>query len=204
MSTAFSDSTGSGIWCTISGGKVRRKATEDTPKAVKIEIMNKDGTPSGEHKWVLQNDRVTGVITDMKITEKEFNGETMYQLVIRLIHDNKIINLALKQGDRYWRAFMVRLPNLDLSKEVTFAPFDFKDRMTGKDIIGMNLLQDDKKIPPAFTKDNRGGMPDMDKVMYKGKERADFSRQDDWLNSQVLMAAIAKLRGFDAQQAPKE
>lgn len=183
---------GNATWCRIAGGKVVRTATDSTPGAVKVE-KKKEGQGTGEFRWELHDDTVRGRIIGLRIQEQTFGGEVMRQLVVTLSYVGHRVNVTLKEGDRYWRAFMLRLPNVDLLREVSLCPFDFKDKETQKPIIGMNIMQDEVKILPVFTKDNPGDMPPMVTVFYKGKDRADFSAQDEWLNKHILLPVNAKL-----------
>lgn len=191
-SSPFGNRQGSGAtWCRIAGGKIIRQAEEHTPGAVNVEIKEK-GEPTGKFRWELHDDNVTGRITKLSVQSKEFHGEELRQLVVSLTYVGHNVNVTMKEGDRYWRAFMLRLPNVKLLDEVTFAPFDFESK-EGNRIIGMNLLQHTEKVPPVWTKDNPGELPPMQRVVYKGKERADFTAQDEWLNQNVLLPVNAKL-----------
>lgn len=190
----FSDRQSTGLWCRIAGGKVIRSAKEDTPGAVKVEKKNSQGQGTGEFRWELHNDEISGKIIRFERKEQTFNGEVSYNLVVALYHaaSDTRVNVQLKEGDRYWRGLMTRLPNVDLSEAITLSPYDFKPEDDGRK-IGLNVSQRGEKIQPAFTKDAPNGLPPMQRVMFKGKERADFTEQDDWLNKNVLLPVNAKL-----------
>ena len=192
MSGAFTKNAGTNaIWCRIAAGKIVRSATEDTPGAVKVE-KKKNGQGTGEFRWELHDDQVTGKIVGLRVQEQEFGGETTRQLIVCLSYVGERINVTLKEGDRYWRGFMYRLLNIKLNENITFSPYDFETK-EGSRKIGLNIIQNEAKVPTAFTKENSGGMPDMQYVMYKGKERPDFSAQDKWLNDNILLPINAKL-----------
>ncbi len=197
----FGNRQGAGaIWCRIAGGKIIRQADEHTPGAVKVEIKEK-GEPTGKFRWELHDETLVGRITKLAVQSKEFHGEELRQLVVSLSYVGVNVNVTMNEGDRYWRAFMTRLPNVKLLDDVTFAPFDFTGR-DGNRVIGMNILQHGEKVLPVWTKDNPGELPPMQYVTYKGKDRADFTAQDAWLNQNVLVPINAKLATIMQQTPP--
>lgn len=197
-SSPFGNRQGSGaIWCRIAGGKIIRSADENTPGAVRVEIM-RDHQPTGQHRWELHDETVTGRIIKLNNHEQTFHGEVVRSLIVTLAFGSAVVKLSLKEGDRYWRAFMMRLPNVDVLKPVTIAPYDFEPQDGGRR-IGLNIMQDDAKVQPVWTRDNPGQLPQMERVMYKGKERPDFTAQDEWLNQNVLLPVNAKLATIVAQ-----
>lgn len=182
---------GSAIWCRIAGGKIVRSATDTTPGAVRVE-KKKDGQGTGEFRWELHDEFVLGRIISLRVNEQTFHGEVLRQLVIGMDYKGQRVNLTLKEGDRYWRAFMLRLPNIDLSSTLTFLPYDFEPREGGRR-IGLNIEQNGAKVLPKWTKENPGELPQMVYVKFKGKDRPDFTDQDEWLNKNVLLPAGVKL-----------
>ena len=187
------------IWCRIARGKIVRQATEGTPGAVRIEKKNREGEPTGEIMWELHDDTVSGRITSLTVKEREFHGEVVRQLIITLAFMDLRICVVLKEGDRYWRYFMMRLPNINTLHDVTLAPYDFEPQDGGRR-IGLNILQDGEKVQPVWTRDNPGELPHMDRVVYKGKERADFTKQDEWLVKNILTPTAEKLAALDLQR----
>lgn len=194
MSSPFGNHQSSGVWCRIAGGKVVRKAEETTPGAVKVEIK-KNGQGTGEFRWELHDDNVNGRIISFERRSQQFAGEEVRTLIVRLMHrpTGTQVNVQLSEGGRYWRAFMYRLGHVVLAEDVTIAPYDFIPDGEAKPRIGLNIQQGGSKVPAQFSRENTGGMPDAVKVMFKGKERLDFTAQDDWLNQNVLLPVNVKL-----------
>ena len=203
MSTSpFSNRKSSGLWCRIAAGKIVRSATEETPGAVQVE-KKRNGQGTGEYRWELHDDAVSGRIIRFEQKTDNWNGEDIQYLILGLHHkaSDTIINIQFKEGDRYWRALMYRLTGIDLSKEITLAPYDFEPKEGGRR-IGMNVLQDEEKIPASFTKDDPNGLPEMEWVTFKGKKRADFTKQDAWLNGNVLRPTADRLTALLVTSMP--
>lgn len=178
MSRGSSNNSGS-IFLRIADGKVVETVTPDHPNAVKR--INKVGKEVHERL----DDFVEGVITFMKQDKREYNGEDINELKIWMRSDNEAYQLSLKEGSRYWSAFAIRLPNLDLTKPVKFSPFSFTDTKTGDHVVGMNLFQGDQKIQPRFTKENPGKMPQGVQVPFQGKLKWDFYERDQFLKKVI-------------------
>ena len=105
---------------------------------------------------------------------------------------------------------MEKLPNLDLSKEVTLKPYDFTDDKD-KRIQGISITQDEVKITSAYydaeTKKQAEGFPEIPKARGGGKVssaqwKAYFAQRNahlldllyDWIEKQSFIEA--------PQQAP--
>lgn len=198
-SSPFSNnSNGGAIWCRVAGGKIVRTATETTPGAIRVEVM-RDGAPTGEYRYELHDQAVSGRIVKLHNTEKVFHGETVRNLVATLDFQGVRVCVQFKEGDRYWRALCTRLPNVNLLEDVKIAPYDFEPE--GERRIGLVVWQGDKKVQPAFTRDNPGQLPPMQRVMYKGKERSDFTAQDQWINQHILLPIGTKLAAMPGAAA---
>ena len=178
MSRGNSSNAGS-IFLRIAEGKIVETVTPDHPNAVKR--INKNGKEVHERI----DDFVEGVITFMKPDKREYNGEEINELKVWIQDGSDSYILSLKDGSRYWSAFAIRLPNVDVKKPVKFAPFSFTDKTTGDHVVGMNLFQGAEKVQPRFTKDNPGKMPQGVQVPFQGKMKWDFYARDQFLASVI-------------------
>lgn len=205
MSSPFGTRQSSGVWCRIAGGKVVRNADERTPGAVKVEKM-KNGQGTGEYRWELHDDTVEGKLLGFERKTQTFGNETLTTLVVKLVHQHSgtQVNVQLTEGGRYWRAFMYRLPNVDTTRDIVIAPYDFVPQGEAKSKIGLNVLQGNDKVLPRFTKDQPGDMPDAKTVTFQGKDRLDFFDQDEWLNKVVLLPINAKIAEIANAHATNE
>lgn len=189
MGRGTSNSAGS-VFLHIADGKVVEKVSSDYPGAVKR--INK----KSEEVYERLDDYVDGVITSMYEKANEYNGKEIKELCIRVQGEGEAYTLSLGEGSRYWSAFAMRLPNLDLSKPVSFKPYSFTAKDTGKEIIGMNLFQGETKIGPKWTKENPGKLPQGKIVQYKGEDKWDFFDRDQFL--------LTVIRHFASQLAAQE
>lgn len=144
---------------TFAEGKLREKVEAGTEGAK----LREGTTPSGElfSKWELSYPGITAFITKVELQ----NGNYGKQILVHMADENdeKFI-LALGARTRNGTNFMQILPNIDMTKEVTFKAFsDFKSQ-DGKDVRGgLSITQNGKKIPSYFydaeAKKNLRGMP---------------------------------------------
>jgi|JI10StandDraft_1071094.scaffolds.fasta_scaffold267464_2 hypothetical protein len=169
---------GKPIYLRIAEGKIVETVEEGAPGAVKRT------TKSGKEVWERRDGYVDGVITSMFHKEREYNGEVMHSLVIRLRDKDEHYSLEVTRGSRYWVGILMRLPNVNMQKTVRFSPYDFegKDDKGGmRKIIGINLYQNEQKIDPAWSKTNPGELPMGKQVRVNGKDVWDFEDRDAFL-----------------------
>ena len=162
-----------GLYFTIGSthdDKGRKKAcfglrcAKDTPNAK--QVFKQDGTPAldkkGAEVWRLENDFINERIIDLVDETSEYGR----RLVV-LFNGGQ---LALPHGERYWTDFLLRLPNVDLSKPVRLKPhmsLDEEKSKPGKERYDyyMTMRQggsapdgsDGDKIERAFTQANNYG-----------------------------------------------
>lgn len=201
MSSPFGTRKSTGVWCRIAGGKICRNAEETTPGAVKVE-KQKNGQGTGEFRWELHDDTIEGRIVGFERKTQTFGNEESTTLIVRLFHSESgtMVNVQLTEGGRYWRAFMYRLPNVDTSRDVVIAPYDFIPQGETKPKIGLTIKQGADKVPSRFSREENGGMPEAVSVTFKGKDRLDFTRQDEWLNK-VVLAPVSEKVAFASNEA---
>ncbi len=164
MARGSNSNDGSAIYLRIADGMIVEQVEEGTANAVSRTTKPSDEHPNGRTVWERRDQYVEGVIISMFRKEREYKGEVMNSLAIRLKDVGETYQLEMNEGNRYWSSFMLRLPNLDLTKGVRFAPYDFTDK-EGRRVIGMNLIQGNAKVQPKWTKDNPGDLPQGRKPM---------------------------------------
>jgi len=195
MARGSNSNDGSAIYLRIADGMIVEQVEEGTANAVSRTTKPSDEHPNGRTVWERRDQYVEGVIISMFRKEREYKGEVMNSLAIRLKDVGETYQLEMNEGNRYWSSFMLRLPNLDLTKGVRFAPYDFTDK-EGRRVIGMNLIQGNVKVQPKWTKDNPGDLPQGRKVRVNGKDVWDFEDRDKHLIS-VMQKLAEKLRSAD-------
>lgn len=111
------------------------------------EYETSDGK-TGE-KWELKFSSFTGFITDVKFFDGDFGTNVLIDLKDE---DDNEYTLAISASSNFGEQFMLKLPNLDLTKEVLIKPYSFPDKKNaGKRIRGLKLVQDDESITDYFT-----------------------------------------------------
>ena len=173
------------IFLRIADGKIIETVDAGTEGAVKRTTKPSDEHPQGREVWERRDGYVDGVITSMFHTEREYKGDKITELTIRLRDVDEHYSLKVNKGNRYWVGIMSRLPNVNFQKPIRFAPYDFegKDDATGgkRQVIGINLYQNGEKVDPAWSKTNPGDLPQGKKVRVNGKDVWDFEERDAYL-----------------------
>lgn len=125
-----------------------KKVKEDDFNVVKREYEFKD-----EKRVAFENhfSDITGKIESVYFN----NGEYGEELVIKVKDDNETfqINLGvprLCKSSMFAYDFLKKLPNVNLTKDVTLKPYDFVTKDTGKTRTGISLSQDGVKLTDAY------------------------------------------------------
>ncbi len=172
------------IYLRIADGKIVETVEAGTEGAIKRTTKPSDEHPNGREVWERRDGYVDGVITSMFHTDREYKGEKITELNIRLRDKDEHYSLKVNKGNRYWVGILSRLPNVNFQKSVRFSPYDFegKDDSGGtRRIIGINLFQGGEKIDPAWSKTSPGELPQGKQVRVNGKEVWDFEERDNYL-----------------------
>lgn len=128
----------------LSDGSVRVQTTENDPKAVRREYETKDGK-SGV-KFERKYRSVSGMLVGLKFRDDEYG--TTLSLVLRAPGEDDIV-LSVNAGSAFHDDLLKKLPNVDVSQPVIFAPYAFTDS-TGKERRGVTVMQDDEKLSNFF------------------------------------------------------
>lgn len=153
-------------YLTIAYGKLREKCKEGEPNAVWREFEGK-GSFAKEYQWI------EGRIVKIYYKESKDYGNS-YEVTID--DDVKKWNVSFKENSRYCQDFLVKLPNIDLSKFVRINPYELKDSETGKDKHGTSVQQNGEKLKNFFSQKEgetwiyRNGFPEPKKVKLSDKE----------------------------------
>jgi hypothetical protein len=172
------------IYLRIADGRIVETVEAGTEGAIKRTTKASDEHPNGREVWERRDEYVDGVITSMFHTEREYKGEKIAELNIRLRDKDEHYALKVNKGNRYWVGILSRLPNVNFQKSVQFRPYDFegKDEHGGtRRIIGINLFQNGEKIDPAWSKTSPGDLPQGKQVRVNGKDVWDFEARDNYL-----------------------
>lgn len=193
MSRGKHDSTRC-VYLRIADGKIVENVDAGAEGA--IQRTNKNGKIVHERL----DDYVDGTITTMFMRSHEHNGKTINELCIRLQDKDEYYQLSLQVGNRYWVAFVMRLPNLDLTRPIRFSPYHFTPKGESKPLSGLNLYQGGQKIAPKWSKTDPGDLPQGKQVEFQGEMRWDFHERDTFLH-RIEMEYIDQLKVGDEAMA---
>jgi hypothetical protein len=180
MARGTNNDKGSATYLRIADGKIVEEVDKNTIGAVSRTTKPSDEHPEGREVWERRDSYLEGVVTSMWRKEREYKGDINRSLVLRISDVGENCQLEIKEGGRYWSSFMLRLPNMDLTKPIRIAPYDFTDK-EGKRVIGLNVFQGDVKVAPKWDKNNPGDLPQGRKVRVNGKDVWDFEERDQYL-----------------------
>lgn len=107
--------------------------------------------------------QIEGALVDIKAESSDCGMQWVFKLDISTEQnpDKKAI-LTLGISSSYASNIIMKLPNLDLKKDILFNVYSFKDKEKNKDVSGINLRQNGAKIENYFTKEVPNGMPELE------------------------------------------
>lgn len=167
-----------------------------TPKAK--QVFKVDGSPAldkdNKEVYRLEYDFLAGRIVALKDREQEFNGKITKYLDVHVNDVGDLYVLSLPRGERYWSDLLLRLNNVDLTKDVKLTPYSIKDDETGKTGKFLIPYQDGKKVERSWSRDNNEGGPPQPTQMVVNEENVwDWGPRNKWLEENVLAPAREKL-----------
>jgi hypothetical protein len=167
-----------GVYYTIIQGTFRQRVDQDHPEAQRRDFETKDGKKGTKYERVV--DALYGYITDINFHDSEFG----LKMNIVLDENEQGIKpiISLSTNSREAEDFMLKVPNIDLSKEVKLRPFNFTGD-NNDEVRGMDIRQEDAngdfevKITnfyyDAEKKENINGLPNPQKANEE-------MHKDDW------------------------
>lgn len=185
----------------LSDGLLHLGATEETEGAIKREYETSDGTKVS--KWELVYTELSGMITKVAFQDGDY-GKSL-RLTVTDDKDESVV-LSVNTQNNFGEDLMKKLPNVDLTKGVKFAPYSFEDDK-GKKRKGVTVYQDDKKIENFYydreKKENTNGYPVPS--LKKGKKWSKEEWKLYFLQARVfLIEDITKRFNIDVPSEDKE
>ncbi len=119
--------------------------------------------------------RLEGFITRFDIEDTKFGKQTKIT-----IKSDKSYNLSLGYADSLTVNIYKMLRNIDITKPVQI-DLSRKPTEEGKMRTSIFINQDNEPVKWAYTKNDPKGLPPMEKIMVKGKEEWDNSKQLEFL-----------------------
>lgn len=148
------------MYLSVANGKLVLKHKE--PKeGVTTSRVNKVGNTVHEEFFK----DLTGRITDIRKKENSQYGD---QVEIVVKDGGELFILQMQFSSRYSASFLKALPNVSATEDVRIMPWQMDDKnKPGKQVSGITLYQGEK-IPPAYTKEDPNGLPELEKKKVKG------------------------------------
>lgn len=126
-----------------SDATLRMVVPTGTPDSVVRTYETSDGKTGTKTELVFN--KMSGKITDISF----FDGDFGKLLQLDITDDAGTLTLSVNTAQNYGEDLMKKIPSLDLSKGVEFAPYSFIDD-NGKTRKGVTVTQEGKKIQNFF------------------------------------------------------
>lgn len=175
------------------------KCDADTPGAQ--EVYKKDGTAAtdkdGRQVYRLEFDFIEGLITGMERVDRDF-GQFL-EVTIEDGSDKWILQLT--RGSRYWTDLCLRLPMVNLNRNVRLSPYSIENA-DGKYNQGIAIRQDGEKVDRKWSQANgyEGGPPQAEYDEDEAKWM--FGKRNRWIDENVVDPAIEKVQKLYSVSAP--
>jgi hypothetical protein len=154
------------IFLNINQGALRQTVDENNPEGKARTYTKKDGSVKTVHE--ISYKTWTGVIKRITVKDTEWG-----QFVVIKFKDASI-DIPVKS--RFFGSFVERIMGADLSKEITFKPYDFEGE-DGRRAAGVILMQDGKKLKNYFKDENNKPCNGMPPVNEAEKDRKGYWEQ---------------------------
>lgn len=183
-------------------------------KEGKIQVACAAGTEGAivkNGKSYLTYSDITGKITGLGTRDREYEGVPYIEQWVDITDKSgTTYQLQFRVSSGYFRSFVAQLPNVDLTKEVSFSPSLKEDTWEGKarKNYALFLAQGGKNVGFYFTKATPHDMPELEPIVHKGKTTGwDSEARDkfclDYVNTtvatKVMSPAAAIITGEDPE-----
>ena len=120
-------------------------------------------------------DQLTGIITNVEFVIEEYN-QKQFEVVRFTLQDgdDKYI-LKIRTDSGYFRGFVNALKMANITQPIVVSPSSKEEN--GKTRTTCFLRQNGKPLKHAFTKDNMGDLPQVERVTLNGIEHWDSTKQ---------------------------
>jgi len=136
-----------------------------------------------EGKFVIKNpktnerelyDNLTGRIVNIEVKDETYKGETYKKAFFDIVDNVDTYTLQLRVGSGYFRTFCNSLKSGDINKIISLSAL--VNEKNGRPNGVIFVKQDGKVLKHFHTKDNMGDLPEVEKIIFKGKEDYDNTK----------------------------
>jgi hypothetical protein len=154
-------------------------ATYVNIKEGSLVIKTKDG--------ILETyDSLEGVIEKVEFITEQYEGKNIEKVKLYVNAIGDLFILQIKTNSGYFRGLCNSLASSSTPRDMIKIVPSLKKDEKGKPKSTCFIGQNGKFLKHAFTKDNMGGLPDLEKVTFKGEVQYDNTKQiefwKNWLN----------------------
>lgn len=128
----------------LSDGKFHQVVPEGTEGATRREYETSDGKKGV--KFEILAETITGTIKNFSLFEGEYGKNVLIEFAKETEEDEQVI-VSLSASSGFGEDFLKKVPNIDIEKVVTLAPYSFEDD-NGKKRKGVTIYQGG--IAPEF------------------------------------------------------
>lgn len=181
------------IFLNVIKGKICQRVSKDTDGAVSRK-NKKD-----EIVYELQHGFVIGKIVDITTKESDYGSGSVpnWEITLDDVGEKYILNLPI--SGRVTNGILFRLPNINLKEEVKIITFLDKEK---EDRTVLIVQQNGKTVPVAYKKDAPNGLPQLEKVMFKGKEEWDDTKQQLFIKNMIETTIKPQLNAINQPATP--
>jgi hypothetical protein len=183
------DSDGKRIYLTLMDGKFVQRVKEKTKTSRERALTKGDNEGKIVHEETFTE--ICGAFISAKVeTSSNPKYGKSWDFVFDCSTEDEEIEVHFKvpYSSGYANNILFKLPNIDLSQDVSLNSYAFNDPDTKKRIVGVSVRQGvnfDYKVPNAYSKDEPNGLPNMEKVKVKGVDVWDDTKRLEFLEEMV-------------------
>jgi hypothetical protein len=128
-------------------------------------------------------DSLGGVIEKVEFLTEDYEGKKIEKVKFHINSIGELFILQIKTNSGYFRGLCNSLASATAPKEMLKIVPSLKKDDKGRPKSTCFVEQNGKFLKHAFTKDNMGILPDLDKVTFKGEVQYDNTKQIEfWKN----------------------
>jgi hypothetical protein len=128
-------------------------------------------------------DSLEGIIEKVEFITEEYEGKKIEKAKFFVNAIGELFILQIKTNSGYFRGLCNSLASATAPKDMLKIVPSLKKDDKGKPKSTCFVGQNGKFLKHAFTKENMGGLPDLDKVTFKGEVQYDNTKQIEfWKN----------------------
>ena len=125
-------------------------------------------------------DSLEGIIEKVEFITEEYEGKKIEKAKFFVNAIGELFILQIKTNSGYFRGLCNSLASSTAPKDMLKIVPSLKKDDKGKPKSTCFVGQNGKFLKHAFTKENMGGLPDLDKVTFKGEVQYDNTKQIDF------------------------